>query len=135
MRLKQKSNFTIFLPICVTILMLIIGFFIGHKIQQYVLRKHNQYDTAVKIESEELFRKAMHNDIGLAFIYGNLKPVDPVSVPEISGEYFYIKKVKQKYQRHTKKVYETYKDSNGKKHTRTKKKHYYRLNHTHNLKC
>lgn len=125
MRLKEKNNLYFVVPILVTIIMLFLGLFISHKIQQSLIKKYNEYDNIPKIETESVFRQGLKDGVGLAFIYGNLETIDPVSYPEISGSYCYIKKVTQKYQKHTKKVREKYKDSNGAKRTRTKKKHYH----------
>lgn len=52
----------------------------------------------------------MDTNVGNAFVYGDLKAVDTVTYPEISGEYMYVEKVKEKYTRHTRKV----RHSNGK---------------------
>lgn len=49
-------------------------------------------------------------------VYGNLQAVDTVTYPEISGEYMYIEKVKERYTKHTRTVTRTV---NGKTQTRT----------------
>ena len=46
----------------------------------------------------------METNIGNAFVYGKLKAVDTVTYPEIGGKYMYVKKVKEKYTRHTRRV-------------------------------
>lgn len=105
--------------------MLIIGFAISENIRQGLLEDYQVYDTAVQIDDKELFEYGMETNIGHAFVYGELKTLDPVSYPEVSGEYSYIKKEEQKYQKHYRYVEEEYKDSKGKKHTRKKKEEYW----------
>lgn len=53
---------------------------------------------------KELFEYGMRTNVGNAFVYGELKAVDPVGYEEISGEYSYIKKVKERYTRHSRTV-------------------------------
>ena len=105
--------------------MLITGFAISEKITQNQLEKYQEYDSAVQIESEDLFRYGMKTNIGRSFVYGDLKTLDPVSFPEFEGKYSYIKKEEQEYREHSRIVTETYTDSNGKTHTRTKTEYYW----------
>jgi hypothetical protein len=66
---------------------------------------YQEYNTALQIEADpEMFKYAMKTDVGNAFVYGNLECVDPVSYPEISGQYSHIKKVREEYTRHTRVV-------------------------------
>jgi len=90
--------------------MLIIGFAISENIRQSLLEEYQVYDTAAQIDDKELFEYGMETNIGHAFVYGELKTLDPVSYPEVSGEYSYIKKEEQKYQKHYRYVEEEYKD-------------------------
>lgn len=106
-------------------LMLVIGFAISEKIRQSLLENYQIYDTAVRIDDKELFEYGMKTNVGYAFAYGELKTLDPVSYSEVSGNYSYIKKEEQEYRKHYRYVEEEYKDSNGKKHTRTKKEEYW----------
>lgn len=106
-------------------LMLSIGFMISESIQQSLLEQYQVYDTAVQIGTEDLFRYGMETDIGHAFVYGELKAIDPVTFPEIGGNYSYIKKEEQKYTRHTRTVTKTYRDSKGNTKTKTEIEHYW----------
>lgn len=106
-------------------LMLIIGFAISGRIRQNLLEEYQEYDTAVQIDDKELFEYGMDTNIGHAFVYGDLKTLDPVSYSEVAGEYSYIKKEIQKYKRHSRTVTKTYKDSNGKTHTKTEIEYYW----------
>lgn len=105
--------------------MLIIGFTISEAIQQNLLEKYQVYDTAVKIYSEELFKYGMETNVGHAFVYGQLKTVDPVTFPEIEGKYSYIKKEEQEYTEHTRTYTETYVDEDGNTHTTVKTETYW----------
>ncbi|MBO5828752.1 MAG: hypothetical protein J6R59_09945 [Paludibacteraceae bacterium] len=87
--------------------------------------EYQKYNTALQIENDkEAFEYGMKTNIGNAFVYGDLKAVDTVTYPEISGEYSYIQKVKEKYTRHTRTVTKT-KTVNGKKQTYTETEEYY----------
>lgn len=105
----KKSE--IIFSIIIIAVMMIVGFSISEKIRQNLLEQYMEYDTAVKIDSEELFRHGMSTNIGNAFVYGDLIALDPVSFPEIDGEYSYIRKEEQEYRKHTRWV--KYKDDDG----------------------
>lgn len=105
--------------------MLMIGFAISEEIRQSLLEDYQIYDTAAQIDDKELFEYGMETNVGYAFVYGELKTLDPVSYPEVSGKYSYIEKKEQEYRKHYRYVTEEYKDSNGKKHTRQKKEEYW----------
>lgn len=97
--------------------MLIIGVIISGKISEKVMDSNEKYNKAVKIEDEELFKYGMSTSIGNSFVYGDLEVMDPVTYPEIGGEYSYIEKVKEEYTMHTRTV--TYTDSKGNTKTKT----------------
>lgn len=105
--------------------MLIIGFAISENIRQSLLEEYQVYDTAAQIDDKELFEYGMETNIGHAFVYGELKTLDPVSYPEVSGEYSYIKKEQQEYRMHSRTVTKTYTDSKGKTHTKTETEYYW----------
>ncbi len=105
--------------------MLIIGFLIDNAIRGHLLEKYHVYDTAVQIESQEIFTHGMSTDIGAAFVYGNLQTLDPVSYPNVDGDYYLIEKKVQEYRKHTRTVTETYRDANGKTRTRNKRETYW----------
>lgn len=105
--------------------MFIIGFAISEKIRQSLLEDYQIYDTAAQVDDKELFEYGMETNVGYAFVYGELKTLDPVSYPEVEGEYSYIKKQKQEYRRHSRTVTKKYKDANGKTHTKTEKEYYW----------
>lgn len=96
--------------------MLLIGFVIAGKISEHQMDTQEKYNKATKIETSEIFKYGMDTSIGNAFVYGDLKTIDPVTYPEIDGKHLFIKKVKEIYTRHTRTVTTTV---NGKTHTRT----------------
>ena len=102
--------------ISIIAVMLLIGVLISDKISEHQLDANEVYNKSVKIDSTDLFQYGMDTNVGNAFVYGDLVAVDTVAYPEITGEYMYIEKVKEKYTKHTRTV--TYKDSNGKTHTK-----------------
>lgn len=103
--------------ISIIALMLIFGFVISGNISEKIMDSNEKYNKAIKIEDEELFKYGMSTSVGNAFIYGDLKVIDPVTYPEIGGEYSYIEKVKEEYTMHTRTV--TYTDSKGNTKTKT----------------
>lgn len=86
-------------------ILLMIGFCINNKISDHLLEKYQKYDTALQINNDQsLFEHNMNTDIGYAFVYGDLEAIDTVTYDEIGGKYAYVKKVKEKYTRHTRMV-------------------------------
>ena len=115
----------ILLSIAIICIMLLFGVLIGDAINDSVMEKHHEYNTALQInEDKELFEYGMRTNVGNAFVYGELKAVDPVGYEEIEGEYSYIKKVKEKHTKHTRVVTKT-RTVNGKKQTYTETETYW----------
>lgn len=105
--------------------MLIIGVIIHDNINEEIMLEQQKYNTALQIDNDsDLFSYGMKTNIGNAFVYGDLKAVDTVTYPEVNGEYMYIRKVKEKYTKHTKTVTKT-KTVNGKSKTYRTKKTYW----------
>lgn len=102
--------------ISIIAVMLLIGVLVSGKISEHQIDTNEVYNKAVKIDNTDLFQYGMDTNVGNAFVYGDLVAVDTVTYPEAGGEYMYIEKVKEKYTKHTRTV--TYKDSNGKTHTK-----------------
>ena len=102
--------------VSIVAVLLFVGILISQKISEYQTDKNEIYNKAVKIESSDLFQYGLDTDVGNAFVYGELKAVDTVTYPEISGEYMYVSKVKEHYTRHTREVEHT-RTVNGKSQT------------------
>lgn len=114
---KREILFSIVI-ICV---MLALGLLISSHIETALNDKYQEYNTAAQIvNDEELFDYGLRTNIGNAFVYGELVAVDPVSISDISGQYSYIYKKEEHYERHSRTV--TVTDSDGKTHT---EKEYY----------
>ena len=69
MEIKKRE---VIASIVIIAIMLIIGFSISNSIRQNLLEKYHEYDTAIHIDKEELFRYGMRTSIGHAFAYGVL---------------------------------------------------------------
>lgn len=95
--------------------MILIGILISSKILESQMDMNEIYNKAVKIESQEMFQYGMDTNVGNAFVYGDLKAVDTVTYPEIGGEYIFVKKVEERYERHERTV--TKEDSKGNEYT------------------
>lgn len=110
--------------IVIVAIMLVIGFSISDKIANYENDKNAAYQKAIHIEDSELFQYGMDTNIGNAFVYGDLEAVDTVTFDEIGGEYLWIEKVEEHYNRHIRTVTKT-RVINGKTQTYTDTEVYY----------
>ena len=54
-----------------------------------------------------MYNYAIKTNVGYVLAEGNIQSVNPVSIDDIDGSYFYIKKVKEKYTMHTRQVAHT----------------------------
>lgn len=106
-------------------IMLVIGVFISSKIFESTADKNEVYNKAVKITDSELFSYGMRTNVGNAFVYGDLEAVDPVSYPEIEGEYMYICKDTERYTKHYRTVTKTRKNSKGETETYEEEEEYW----------
>ena len=85
--------------------MMIVGFFISDNITDWQNEQNAKYQKAIHIEKDkDMFQYGMDTNVGNAFVYGDLKAVDPVTYDEIDGEYMYIEKVEERYTMHTRTV-------------------------------
>ena len=106
----EVASREIIVSIAIIAAFLIGGFLISGRIQDSIDDANIKYNTAVKIDcsdSNELFVYGMKTNIGNTFVYGELIAVDPVSYPDIDGEYMEVEKTKEKYTRHTRQVAHT----------------------------
>lgn len=112
---KREALFSAVI-ICI---MLVIGIVIADGISDSVMERQQQYITALQIDNDaDLFQYGMRTNVGNALVYGELQAIDPVTYPEIEGDYSYIEKVKERYTRHTRVVTHT-RTVNGKTQTYT----------------
>lgn len=106
----------ILFSIIIVFVMVIIGIFINFAIEENNTKNNEIYYLATKIEDENQFQYGLKTSIGNSLVYGEISATNPVSMSKIEGEYFYIEKVTEEYNRHTRT--ETYTDANGHTHTR-----------------
>lgn len=103
----EFENFTItkreiIASISIITILFIIGFFISEKISEYYTDQNEIYNKAIKIDNDkDLFQYGMDTNIGNSFVYGELKAIDTVTYPELSKQYIYIEKIKERYTMHT----------------------------------
>lgn len=108
----------VIVAIAVTLMLIGIGFLIGGVITDVVTEANENYYKALHIENDvDTFKYSLNTNVGYALCEGVASATEPVSIPEIQGEYFYIKKVKEEYTRHTRQVAHHYTDSKGHSHT------------------
>ena len=136
MRIKMKQgckidcgDFTITIreiiaSVIITAAFVILGLMISSNIYESELDINEQYDKSIHIKDTEMFQHAMNTNLGNAFVYGELKVIDPVSMPEIEGQYAYIEKVEEHYNKHTRIVTKT-KIVDGKEITYEEEEIYY----------
>lgn len=119
------SKREIIVSIAIVAVMLVFGFMIHGSINDKLMLEYQKYNTALQINNDsELFKYSLKTDVGNVFAYGDLQCVDTVTYPEIGGEYSYVKKVKEKYTRHTRTVTKT-RTVNGKTQTYTETEVYW----------
>lgn len=115
----------IIFSVVIIAVMIIFGLIIHGAINDALMLKHQEYNTALQInEDSDMFKYAMNTNIGNCFVYGELKAVDTVTYPEIGGAYSRVEKVKERYTMHTRVVTYTV-TVNGKPQTRTKTETYW----------
>lgn len=90
--------------ISIIAVMILIGTVISGKISEKQIDANEIYNKAIRIDSADLFQYGMETNVGNAFIYGDLEAVDTVSYPDIDGEYMYLEKVKERYEKHKKRI-------------------------------
>lgn len=75
----------------------ILMIWIGVQLSIGIAKSQISTNEAMRIDSQEDLKKSMDSCSGDAWIYGDLEAADTVSLPEITGKYMYIVKVKEKY--------------------------------------
>lgn len=103
--------------IAIIAVMMTAGFVISGKITEHQIEKNAKYQKAVHIEDKDLFEYGMRTNVGNAFVYGDIKPVDTVTYEEIGDEYLYVEKIEERKERHEREV--EVKGKDGKKHKET----------------
>lgn len=95
----------ILVSIVIAALMIMFGFLISTKWSESQQESDIKYNKAIQIDNDtELFQYGMYTNVGNAFVYGELKAVDHVTYPEISGEYMYVQRIEEHYNMHERQV-------------------------------
>ena len=98
----------ILVSIAITLILIGIGFFISGAIENGINENNEKYYKALKIDNDqEMFKYAIKTNIGYTLAQGKVQAVEGVSIEDINGKYFKIKKVKEKYTKHTRQVAHT----------------------------
>lgn len=108
----------ILLSIAIIAVLLALGLWISDGITESQMDRNMVYDQALRVDETDIFEYGMRTNVGNAFVYGDLKAVDTVSFPEIDGEYMIVRKIKERYTKHTRTVTKT-RTVNGKTQTYT----------------
>lgn len=87
----------VLVSVIIVAIMMTIGFFIISAITDGIADENEDYYKAVKITDAGQFQYAFKTAIGNALAQGEITAITPVTIPEISGEYYYIKKMEQRY--------------------------------------
>lgn len=99
---------------CITIIsiMFLLGCVLAGKLETFQIEKNAEYYKAAQVTESGLFQYGMDTSIGNAFVQGDLEAVDTVTFPEIDGNYIYVEKAEQHYNRHEREVQKKDKDGN-----------------------
>lgn len=114
----EFSDFTItkreiLVSIAITLILVGLGFCISSVIENKTNESNEKYFKSLKINNdEEMFKYAIKTNIGYVLAHGKVQAVEGVSIEDIDGKYFKIRKVKEQYTRHTRQVAHTRKVGN-----------------------
>lgn len=110
----------VMVTIAITLILIGLGFLISSSIRNGIYESNEKYHKSLKINNDiDMFQYALKTNIGYVMAFGTVDGVNGVSYEGIDGNYFYIKKVKEKYTEHTRQVAHTRTVSDGKGGTRT----------------
>lgn len=105
---KEITKREILVSIAITLLLIGLGFIISSAISNGINEKNEKYYKALKINNnEEQFKYAIKTNIGYVLAQGKVQAVKEVSIEDIEGTYFYIKKEKEVYTKHYREVEHT----------------------------
>jgi hypothetical protein len=89
------------------ILLLPVGFGIRQAINDGGEKNARMYNTAIQATEQDRFNYAIDSHQGKVLTYGQFTPTRLVKFPEMSKEFAYVEKTKEKYNRHEREVCET----------------------------
>lgn len=115
---REVTPREILVSVIIVLVIIALGVLIVSSVKNGIEERNELYYKAVKIDNDaEMFKYAQKTDAGNALVYGVVKAVDTVSMPEIKGEFLYIERLKEEYTMHTRTVTST--DSEGNTTTTT----------------
>lgn len=115
----------ILVSVIIVLVLITIGLFISNAIENNINENNEKYYKSLKITDDNgKFKYAIDTNIGYVLAKGKVKAVDGVSIEDIKGTYFKIKKEREEYTRHTREVTKT-KVVNGNTVTYTETEVYY----------
>lgn len=98
----------ILVSIAITLALLGLGFLILSKIENKVNEDNEKYFKALKIDNNsDIFKYVLQTNVGYVLANGKVQATEGVSIKDIEGTYFEIKKKKEKYTKHTRQVAHT----------------------------
>lgn len=110
--LKEKE---LILGVGIFSVLMIFGFFIGSKIEDYCSEQNLVYQQAAFVSDTEEFSHLMNTDGGNAFVEGSFNGMCSFSHPKVGGQHLYLK---AEYQTEHEDTY-TYTDEDGNTHEET----------------
>ncbi|MEG1554181.1 MAG: hypothetical protein RR363_04085 [Rikenellaceae bacterium] len=118
MEIKKRE---IIISVTIILLMIFVGILISSRLSNNIDEKNEIYYKSAKINSVDELLYGMKTNLGNSLVYGDIKVVDDVYLPELVGGYLYIEKSTERYTSHIKTV--THIDSEGLTHKTTKTYH------------
>lgn len=112
----------IMVTIAITLILIGLGFIISSSIKNSIYESNEKYYKSLKINDDiDMFKHALNTNIGYVMAHGTISGINGVNYDGVDGNYFYIKKVKEEYTRHTRQVAHTrtVPDGNGGTKTET----------------
>lgn len=95
----------ILVSIAINFILISIGFLISGAIKNAINENNEKYYKALKINNDqEMFKYSVKTNIGYTLAQGKVQAIEGVSIEDIEGKYFKIKKVKEVYTRHERQV-------------------------------
>ena len=115
----EVGDFTItkrevLVSIIILFVLITIGLFISNAIEDSINEKNEKYYKSLKIDYDsDKFKYAINTNIGYVLARGKVKAIKGISINDIEGTYFYIRKVREEYTMHTREVAHTRTNADG----------------------
>lgn len=104
----------VLVSIVITLILISFGFMISVDIKDNINENNEKYYKSLKINNDdEIFKYALETNIGYVLAQGKVQAVNGVSISDIDGVYFKIRKREEEYTKHYKQVAHTRTKSDG----------------------